>query len=149
MMQRRTLWTSIGICAAGALLSGCSAANPASTDDLRTFTSMDEAFAAVDEQLDCDPDAAGEPVVPHDDGQLTSDQALCLPHVQLDLYPDHETVERALEVWSDTRQGDVPIAHGSNWMVVDLTEVATGEPSSVDLEGLASATNAEYDVVGD
>ncbi|KQO81667.1 hypothetical protein ASF17_11020 [Frigoribacterium sp. Leaf263] len=108
---------------------------------------MDQLVSAVDEHLGCDTDPAGDPVTPMDGDSVPTDQVLCLPHVQIDLYKDQAALDKALTLWSDTQQGPVPLVHGGNWMVVDLTGVATGEPSAVDLEGLASEMDAEYEIV--
>jgi hypothetical protein len=86
--------------------------------------------------------------VPLDGGALASEQELCLPYGQVDFYPDQGTLERGLEIWRGSSQGEVRIVHGGNWMVVDLTEVATGEPAPADLKALADELGAEYAVVG-
>ena len=108
---------------------------------------MDRLVSAVDEHLGCDTDPAGDPVTPMNGDALPTDQALCLPHVQIDLYKDQAALDKAVTLWSDTQQGPVPLVRGGNWTVVDLTGVATGEPSAVDLEGLASEMAAEYETV--
>ncbi|MBG6226093.1 hypothetical protein IWX63_002679 [Arthrobacter sp. CAN_A2] len=109
---------------------------------------MDEAYAAVDEVLGCDAGPAGEPIVPADGGALTSEQKLCSENVQIDLYPDEDSLQKALEIWSGSNQGEVHLARGSNWMVADITDVATGEPTTWDIEGLADELNGEYSVTG-
>ena len=147
MIRRRVLEAFAGAGILCLLLSGCSGTAAAGTDDLPTFTSMDQLVSAVDEHLSCDTDPAGDPVTPMNGDALPTDQVLCLPHVQIDLYGDQAALDKALDLWSDTQQGPVPLVHGGNWMVVDLTGVATGEPSAVDLEGLASEMDAEYETV--
>ncbi|MUK02955.1 hypothetical protein GM708_14115 [Vibrio cholerae] len=113
------------------------------------FASMDEAYSAVDGVLGCEADAIGDPIVPSDGGALTSEQKLCAENLQIDLYPDAKALEAGLDIWNGSTQGEVQLARGSNWMVVDLTGVVTGEPTSWDIEGLAGELDAEFSVVGD
>ena len=125
-------------------LAGCGTPEQAETEALPAFTSMDEAYAAVDGVLGCDADPVGEPIVPADGSALTSEQKLCSENVQIDLYSDEDALRKALEIWTGSDQGEVQLARGSNWMVVDLTDVATGESTTWDIEGLADELNAEY-----
>ena len=83
-------------------------------------------------------------IVPADGSALTSEQKLCSENVQIDLYSDEDALRKALEIWTGSDQGEVQLARGSNWMVVDLTDVATGESTTWDIEGLADELNAEY-----
>ncbi|MBE0011754.1 hypothetical protein DXT87_18615 [Arthrobacter sp. AET 35A] len=109
---------------------------------------MDEAYAAVDRALGCDVDPVGEPIVPTDESVLTSEQKLCSENVQIDLYSSDDALQKALEIWNGSHQGEVRLALGGNWMVVDVTGVATGESTTWDIEGLAKELNAEYSVAG-
>ena len=59
---------------AAVLLTACSGQNQSDDDGLATFSSMDDAYAAVDEVLQCEADPAGRPIVPADEGKLTSEQ---------------------------------------------------------------------------
>ncbi|WP_146067450.1 hypothetical protein [Arthrobacter sp. SX1312] len=130
------------------LLAGCSTPGQAHTDAPPAFTSMDEAYAAVDDVLGCEAEPAGDPIVPADGGALTSEQKLCSENVQIDLYPDEDSLRKAFEIWTGSNQGEVHLARGSNWMVVDVTAVATGEPTTWDIEGLAEDLHGEYAVAG-
>ena len=68
------------------------------TSDLHSFNSIDEAFAAVDDVLDCDAQPVGDPIVPMGDGaKLVTAQRLCSQHVQVDFYPDPESVGDELQ----------------------------------------------------
>jgi hypothetical protein len=73
---------------------------------------------------------------------------LCSENVQIDLYLDEDALQKALEIWTGSNQGEVHLARGRNWMVVDVTDVATGEPTTWDIEGLADELNGEYSVAG-
>ncbi len=73
----------------GASLAGCAGGQQAASNELQSFSSMDEAYAAVDEILGCDSEAIGNPVVPMGDGgRLASAQRVCSENVQIDLYPN-------------------------------------------------------------
>jgi hypothetical protein len=148
MGQRRFLCTAMVTGLTIGLLAGCGTSGQADNEALPAFTSMDEAYAAVDEVLGCDAEPAGEPIVPADGSPLTSEQKLCSENVQIDLYPDEASLQKALEIWTGSNQGEVQVARGSNWMVVDVTDVATGESSTRDIEGVAEELNGEYTVTG-
>ena len=126
MEQRRFLCAAVATVLTVGSLAGCGTPGQADTEALPAFTSMDEAYAAVDEVLGCDAEPVGEPITPADGGALTSAQKLCAENVQIDLYPDEDALQRALEIWTGSDQGEVQLARGSNWMVVDVTDVATG-----------------------
>ncbi len=79
---------------------------------------------------------------------LTSEQKLCFENVQLDLYPDQNALQESYQILSDTNQGKIHLVHGKNWMVVDLSQMATGQPSTKNIERLAKELNGEYAVVG-
>ncbi|WP_394250397.1 hypothetical protein [Arthrobacter pityocampae] len=130
------------------LLAGCGTAGQADADALPAFASMGEAYAAVDGVLGCDAAPAGKPITPADGGALTSEQKLCSENVQIDLYLDEDALQEALEIWTGSNQGEVHLARGRNWMVVDVTGVATGEPTTWDIEGLAEKLNGKYSVTG-
>ncbi|WP_346027932.1 hypothetical protein [Arthrobacter parietis] len=105
MIGRRRLTGSVATALlAAVLLTACSGQNQSDDDGLATFSSMDDAYAAVDEVLQCEADPAGRPIVPADEGKLTSEQR--------------------------------------------LTDVATGEPSTWDIERVADELNGEYSAVG-
>ena len=148
MKRRRSLCAAAGTVLTVGFLAGCGTPGQAGTDPLPAFDSMDEAYAAVDAVLGCDADPVGEPIVPADGSALTSDQRLCSEHVQIDLYSDEDSLERAFEIWRGSNQGEVQLAHGSNWMVVDVTDVATGESTTWDIEGLAEELEGEYSTTG-
>ena len=148
MKRRRSLCTAVVTVLTVGLLAGCGTPGQADTQALPAFTSMDEAYAAVDGVLGCDAEPTGEPITPADGAALTSEQKLCSENVQIDLYPDEDALQKALEIWTGSNQGEVHLARGSNWMVVDVTDVATGEPTTWDIEGLAEELNGEYSVAG-
>jgi hypothetical protein len=128
--------------------TGCSDQNRSAGKNLAAFGSMDDAYAAVDDVLDCDPTPIGDPIVPADGGQLTSEQRLCAENVQIDLYPDQNTLQKGYDIWSESEQGEVHIVRGSNWMVVDVTGAAADESTAWDIEGLADKLHGEYSVAG-
>lgn len=138
---------AVAVLATG-LLAGCSAQAQEDSEDLPAFGSMDEAYAAVDEVLECESDPAGYPIVPADGSALTSEQRLCSENVQIDMYLHEDSLQQAFEMWSESHQGEVRLVRGSNWMVVDMTDVVTGEPTTWDIEGLAEKLNGEYTVAG-
>lgn len=148
MKRRRSLITAVVTVLTVGLLAGCGTPGQADTGALRAYTSMDEAYAAVDGVLGCDAEPAGEPITPADGGALTSEQKLCSENVQIDFYLNEDALQKALEIWTGSNQGEVHLARGRNWMVVDVTDVATGEPTTWDIEGLADRLNGEYSVAG-
>jgi hypothetical protein len=148
VMGKEYLGVAVAAVLASGLLAGCSAQAQAGSEDLPAFGSMDEAYAAVDEVLECESDPVGDPIVPADGSALTSEQRLCSENVQIDLYPDEDSLQEGFEIWSGSHQGEVQLVRGSNWMVVDVTDVATGEPTTWDIKGLAEKLNGEYTVAG-
>jgi len=149
MKRKHLADIAIAISLLAVSLTGCAGQQPASKD-LQSFSSMDEAYAAVDEILECDSAAAGNPVVPMSDGgRLTSAQRLCSEYVQIDLYPNQGALEEGYQTWTDSSQGQIPLVRGTNWMVVDLSNIAGGgQSSTMDLQGLADKLKGEYAVVG-
>lgn len=150
-MTKRRRWLDIAVPAflVAVALTGCAAQAHTAGENLQAFSSIDEAYAAVDDILDCEPDPVGEPIVPMGDGvPLTSAQKLCFENVQIDVYADQKTLHESYKMLSDSNQGKVHLVHGKNWMVVDLTEMATGQPSTRNIERLAKKLNGEYAVVG-
>jgi hypothetical protein len=130
-------------------LTGCAAEDQPRVENLPVFSSIDEAYAAVDDILDCEPDPVGEPTVPMGDGvRLTSAQKLCFENVQIDLYVDQNALQESYQILSDTNQGKIHLVHGKNWMVVDFSQMATGRPSTRNIERLANELNGEYAIVG-
>ncbi len=79
---------------------------------------------------------------------LTSAQKLCFENVQVDLYADQDALRESYQILSDSNQGKVHLVHGKNWMVVDFSEMATGHPSTRNVQRLARELNGEYTVVG-
>ena len=61
---------------------------------------------------------------------------------------DERALQYGYEIWNGSRQGKVHFVRGSNWTVVEVTAVATGEPKKWDLEGLAKELNAAYPSAG-
>lgn len=140
---------ALAILLAAISLTGCAPQDQPSRKDLQTFSSIDEAYAAVDNILGCEVNPAGEPVVPMGDGvPLTSAQKLCFENVQLDLYPDQNALEDSYQLLSDSHQGKIHLVQGGNWMVVDFSQMATGQPSTRNIERLANELSGEYAVVG-
>ena len=130
-------------------LTGCAPLDQPSRGNVNTFSSIDEAYTAVDGILGCESDPAGEPVVLMGDGvPLTSAQKLCFENVQLDLYPDQNALQESYQLLSDSHQGKIHLVQGINWMVVDFSQMATGQPSTRNIERLANELNGEYAVVG-
>ncbi len=130
-------------------LTGCAAQGHPTGENLLTFSSIDEAYTAVDEILGCESDPGGDPIVPMGNGgRLTSAQKLCFENVQLDLYADQNALQESYRMLSDSSQGKVPLVHGKNWMVVDFSQMATGQPSTSNIQRLAKELNGEYSVVG-
>lgn len=148
-LGRQGRWVALGVLAA-VLVTACGS-QPAENEEKTvptSFSSIEEAYTAVDEVLTCDTDPAGDPIVPRAGGQLPSEQKLCARNLQIDFYPDSAARQEAFDILNGTRQGPVRIVQGSNWMVVDLAEVAAGEPHAWDLKGLAQELNGEYVTVG-
>ncbi|MFJ6079376.1 hypothetical protein ACIQC0_13840 [Pseudarthrobacter sp. NPDC092419] len=130
-------------------LTACAPQAESQGENLRTFSSIDEAYAAVDGILSCEPDPAGEPIVPMGDGvPLTSAQKLCFQDVQLDFYPDQSALKESYQLLSDSNQGKIHLVYGKNWMVVDFSGTTSGQPFTWNTERLAKELNGEYTSVG-
>ena len=129
------------------MLTGCAPQQEAGS--LPAFDSIDEAYNAVDTVLECEDNPVGDPIVPMGDGvPLTSEQRLCFENVQVDLYSDEESLQQSFDIWADSHQGEVHLVRGRNWLVVDVTGVATGERTTRDLKHLAEELDGQYAVVG-
>jgi hypothetical protein len=148
MKCSRLLDLAVAIFLVAVPLTGC-AGQQLGRGGPQSFGSIDEAYAAVDDVMGCDPKPVGDPVVPMGDGiPLTSAQRLCSKNVQIDLYPNQDALEKSYQIWADSSQGKIPLIRGSNWMVVDLSQIASGQPSTFNIERLAEKLNGEYAVVG-
>jgi hypothetical protein len=148
MKRRRFLNSAVAISLMAVPLTGCAGQEPG-RENLQSFGSIDEAYAAVNDIVDCDSKPVGDPVVPMGDGvRLTSAQRLCSENVQIDLYPNQDALEESYQTWAASRQGKIPLVRGSNWMVVDLSQIATGQQSTLNIERLAEKLNGVYAVVG-
>ena len=79
---------------------------------------------------------------------LTTAQKLCFENVQLDLYPDQNALRESYRLLSDTNQGKIHLVYGKNWMVVDFSRMASGQPSTCNTERLAKELYGEYASVG-
>lgn len=67
-------------------VAGCVVKEQPGSENLQGFSSMDEAYTAVDDVLACEADPVGDPIVPMGDGiRLSSAQKLCFEKVQTDL----------------------------------------------------------------
>lgn len=131
------------------VLAGCTANGEAEEEDPAAFSSIDEAYTAVDAVLECEPDPVGDPIVPMGEaGELTSEQRLCSEHVQIDLYPDEDALQSSYAIWADSHQGKVHLVRGDNWLVVDVTDAVTGEPTPWDIERVAEELNGQYTTAG-
>ncbi|MBD1540411.1 hypothetical protein HTS88_18745 [Pseudarthrobacter oxydans] len=147
--RRRFRVIAVATFIAAVPLTGCGAQNQPSGQNLPEFGSIDEAYTAVDKILGCEPDPIGEPTVPMGDGvRLTSAQKLCFENVQIDLYTDQKALQESYQILSDTNQGKVHLVHGKNRMVVDFSQMATGQPPTRSIERLATELNGEYAIVG-
>ena len=148
MKGSRLLDIAVAISLVAVPLMGCAGQQPG-RGGLQSFGSIDEAYAAVDDVLGCDSKPDGDPIVSMGDGvRLTSAQRLCSKNVQIDLYPNQAALEKSYQIWADSSQGKVPLIRGSNWMVVDLSQIASGQPSSFNIERLAEKLNCDHTVVG-
>ncbi|MDQ0921880.1 hypothetical protein QF038_000388 [Pseudarthrobacter sp. W1I19] len=130
-------------------VTGCEAKEQPGGENLQEFRSMDEAYMAVDGALACEADPVGDPIVPMgDDIRLASAQKLCFEKVQIDLFVNEKTFRETYQILSDSNQGKIHLVHGKNWMVVDFTEIATGQPSTRDIGRLVKELNGEYVIAG-
>ncbi|GAB3555691.1 hypothetical protein GCM10027404_32880 [Arthrobacter tumbae] len=147
MKLRRSLGATASALLSLVFLAGCT--NQPEDEGLSTFSSMDQAYAAVDEVLQCESDPVGDPIVPvGNSGKLTTEQRLCSEHVQVDLYPDEAALQTSFEILVNSHQGEVHLVRGANWIVVDVTDVATGEPTTWDIQRLAEELNGRYTTAG-
>ena len=150
MMRARLTVTALAAVSVAALLAGCTPPETPARDALHTFTSLDEVFTSVDQVLGCDAAPAGRPVVAmgRDGIPLASSQKQCADHIQVDFYRDQDALAETYRMLSDSSQGTIHLAHGTNWMVVDLSGISGGQPSGADLERVAAALDGTYAVVG-
>ena len=147
-MRRHSLGRATAVFGTVVLLTECTSQGQPDSEELPAFSSLEEAYAAVDESLGCEFDPAGEPIVPMGDGQLTFEQQLCAEHVQVDMYPNDDYLQRSLDMIADTNQGELQLVRGENWMVLDTTVIATDVPTNWDLEKLAQDLGGQYIVAG-
>lgn len=146
-MERRSLGSAAGSFLALFLLVGCGAAS--AQDEGAAFSSIDDAYTAIDNVLKCDPAPVGEPIVPMgESGKLASEQRLCSEHVQIDLYPDEAALQSSYDIWSESHQGKVHLVRGANWLVVDVTDAVTGGPTPWDIQRVAEKLNGQYTTAG-
>jgi hypothetical protein len=130
-------------------VAGCGAEEQPGGGTLQGFSSMDAAYTAVDDVLAWQADPVGDPIVPMGDGiRLASAQKLCFENVQIDLYADQKAFSESYQILSDTNQGKIHVVRGKNWMVVDFSEMATGQASTRDIERLVKELDGEYVAVG-
>ena len=130
-------------------VTGCDANEQPGGGNLHGFGSMDEAYTAVNDVLACEADPVGDPIVPMGDGiRLALAQKLCFEKVQIDLFADEKAFRETYQILSDSNQGKIHLVHGKNWMVVDFTEMATGQPSTRDIKRLVKELNGEYVIIG-
>ena len=149
MTKCRCLKLAVATLLLAAPLTACTPQDQPRGENLRAFSSIDEAYVAVDGVLGCESDPVGEPIVPMGDGvPLTSAQKLCFENVQLDLYPDQEALQEGYRLLADSNQGKIHLVHGRNWMVVDFNLVESRQPSTWNAERLAKELNGEYASVG-
>lgn len=149
MDGRRSRRFAMMLLLAVGLIAGCSNRAQTDSENLPGFDSINEAYDAVDGVLKCEEDPVGEPIVPMGDAvPLTTEQRLCAEHVQVDLYADEEALQRSFDIWTDSHQGEVQLARGKNWLVVDVTKAATGEPSPWDIRRIVEELGGEYLVAG-
>lgn len=149
MKRGRLVEVAVATFLVAVLLTGCALQDQPQGENLRTFSSIDEAYTAVDGILGCESDPPGEPIVPMGDGvPLTAAQKLCFENVQLDLYPDQNALRESYQLLSDSNQGKINFVYGKNWMVVEFSGLASGRPSTWDTERLAKELNGEYASVG-
>lgn len=147
--RRRLLEAAVVAVLVAVPLTGCAPQDQPRGDNLRSFSSFDEAYTAVDGILGCESDPAGEPIVPMGDGvPLTSAQKLCFQNVQLDLYPDQNALEESYQLLSDSNQGGIHLVYGKNWMVIDFSPRGKPATPTWNTDRLAKELNGEYAIVG-
>lgn len=148
-MKQKSLSVSVGVLLTAVALAGCASPRQSGREALPAFRAIGEAFSAVDQVLGCEDEPSGAPIVPMGDGvPLPSEQRLCAENVQIGLYASEDALQESFEMWADSHQGEVHIVRGANWLVIDVTDVATDQPSSWNIERVAEELGGEYSVAG-
>ena len=112
--------------------SACATSEP-STDNLPSYSSLEDARQAVAEHLDCQEDPPAPTAVMGSNGQIPSESVKCTQTVEIFHFqsPDARDEAYALMANAAGSQGSVYFAEGKNWFVVDYSEVGIGDASTV------------------
>ncbi|MCC3265229.1 hypothetical protein [Arthrobacter gengyunqii] len=127
--------------------SGCAAAQP-STDDLPSFSSLEDARQAVANQLDCLEDPPSPTAVMGSTGRIPAESVKCTQTVEILYFESAEARDEAYNVMGDAAgsEGSVYFAEGRNWFVVDFSEVGVGttDPEPLDLSALSEPLGTRF-----
>jgi hypothetical protein len=115
------------------------------------FSSLEDAYEAVDAVLGCAQDV-GDPPTKHPlSGGPTGESVLCTKTVEVLWFDSQEAYDNVYELYvaAAGNPGSVYLVEGRNWFVADVAEVAIGvvDPRrNTNLEALAEHLGAKYAV---
>jgi hypothetical protein len=131
-------------------LTACGSAS-GTGQDLPEFSSLEDAYEAVDAVLAC-ADDVGDPPTKHPlSGGPTGESVLCTKTVEVLWFDSQDAYDNVHEMYVATagNPGSVYLVEGHNWFVADVAEVALGvkdRQRNTDLEALAEHLGAKYAV---
>lgn len=143
-MSKKKTGTLIGL--AGVTMGLCVACGPADASaSLPSYESLETAHQAVGELVDCMDDAPDSTLVYNDDGLTSTDSIKCTEEVEIFYFDSEESKEGTYSLLAEA-EGTVRFAEGSNWFVVDYSDVATssGMSDPIDVAQLAEDLDARY-----
>ena len=119
-----------------------------------TFDDLDDLFEAVDAELECPEESSdqyGFSIPNHEQDFLhgyTCGDSVILAHSE-----DPTVITEIQNMLATVQGGSIPLVHNTNWLIIDITEVAgdgratnLDHPDSRDLEALAASWGAAYSV---
>lgn len=144
--------TAAGIVVVTFALTSCGASDEVGELEPVTFEDLEDLFHAVDDELECpesSSDHYGFSIPNHDEEFVhghTCGDSVIMAHAE-----DPTVITEIQNMMTAVQGGPIPIVHNTQWLVVDITEVAgdgqatnLDHPESRDLEGLAADWGAAY-----
>lgn len=138
------------LCCLAAALTGCSVQADPAEPESPEFTSLADAYRAVDEIADCDETPPEPPAVYLPDGGATGEALMCTGSVALFWFETDQERSAVLYLLASaaTPAEDkwVYFAEGKNWFLADMSDVQVGsEPDRrVNVAEVAEALGAQY-----
>lgn len=119
-------------------------------EDLPAFDSLESAYQAVDDAVDCAEDASDPPTKILESDGPTGESVMCTNTVEVLWFETQDARDDVYDLLAGAAgpTGAVYFAVGRNWFVADVSEVAVGAAPEreMDMEGLAEVLGAQYTV---